>query len=231
MPSTPFIVIDFETTGMGPSQGARATEIAAVRVEDGRITDRYQSLMNAGVWVPPFITALTGISNQMLAKAPPAAQVMQDVAAFCQGQPLVAHNAAFDRGFWAAEMAHAGVPADPAHASFACTVLLSRRLYPEAPSHRLSALGDWLGLRRDGQAHRALSDAELTAQLLIRLQRDVTERFAEPLDGAEACHAALCVLQRAPKTQLTKALTRWAQAARGQGPADTRRRPAPITVG
>ena len=219
MPAAPFIVIDFETTGMGPAQGARATEIAAVRVEDGRVTGHYQSLMNAGVWVPPFITALTGITNQMLAGAPPAAQVMQEVAAFCRGQPLVAHNAAFDRGFWAAEMAQAGVPADPAHAAFACTVLLSRRLYPEAPSHRLSHLADWLGLRRDGRAHRALSDAELTAQLLIRLQRDVTERFAEPLGGAEACHAALCVLQRAPKPQLARALSRWAQARPGSSPA------------
>jgi DNA polymerase III subunit epsilon len=219
MPAAPFIVIDFETTGMGPAQGARATEIAAVRVEDGRVTGHYQSLMNAGVWVPPFITALTGITNQMLAGAPPAAQVMQEVAAFCRSQPLVAHNAAFDRGFWAAEMAQAGVPADPAHAAFACTVLLSRRLYPEAPSHRLSHLADWLGLRRDGRAHRALSDAELTAQLLIRLQRDVTERFAEPLGGAEACHAALCVLQRAPKPQLARALSRWALARPGSSPA------------
>ena len=212
MPAPPCIVIDFETTGMGPQQGARATEIAAVRVEDGRITGHYQSLMNTGVWIPPFITGLTGITNAMVAAAPPATQVMQEVVLFCQGLPLVAHNAAFDRGFWAAELGHAGLSADAAHEVFACTVLLSRRVYPEAPSHRLSALGDWLGLRRDGRAHRALSDAELTAQLLIRLQHDVTERFAEPLGGAPACHAALCALQRAPKPQLARALSRWTAA-------------------
>jgi DNA polymerase III subunit epsilon len=65
-------VIDFETTGMSPEQGARATEIAAVLVEDGQIVARFQSLMNTGAWVPPFIEQLTGISNAMLAKAPPA---------------------------------------------------------------------------------------------------------------------------------------------------------------
>jgi DNA polymerase-3 subunit epsilon len=214
MPQRPDLiaVIDFETTGMGPSQGARATEIACVLVQDGRIVDRYQSLMKTGVWVPPFITALTGISNAMLRDAPPAEQVMREVAAFTCGVPLVAHNAAFDRGFWAAEMAHADLPPDPAHA-FACTVLLSRRLYPEAPSHKLSALADWLGLQRDGRAHRAMSDADVTAQLLIRLQRDVTERFAAQLGPRSADHALLSVLQRAQRQQLPRCVERHLGAA------------------
>src|SRR5690606_35810328 len=69
-------VIDFETTGISPEHGARATEIAAVLVRDGVVVDRYQSLMNAGAWVPPFIEALTGISNEMVRAAPPAARVM-----------------------------------------------------------------------------------------------------------------------------------------------------------
>ena len=65
-------VIDFETTGSSPAQGGRATEIAAVLVQGGRIVGRFQSLMNSGAWVPPFIQQLTGISNEMLADAPPA---------------------------------------------------------------------------------------------------------------------------------------------------------------
>ena len=59
-------VIDFETTGLSPAQGDRATEIAAVLLKDGIIVDRYQSLMNSGAWVPSFIEALTGISNDMV---------------------------------------------------------------------------------------------------------------------------------------------------------------------
>jgi DNA polymerase-3 subunit epsilon len=64
------IVIDFETTGISPNSGGRATEIAAVLVRDGRIVDHYHSLMNSGAWVPPFIEQLTGISNAMLQSAP-----------------------------------------------------------------------------------------------------------------------------------------------------------------
>jgi DNA polymerase-3 subunit epsilon len=194
-------VVDFETTGMGPAQGARATEIAVVLVQGGRIVGRYQNLMKTGVWVPPFITQLTGITNAMLRAAPPAEQVMREVADFTRGLPLVTHNAAFDRGFWCAEMAHAGLPPDPAH-DFACTVLLSRRLYPEAPSHKLGALTEWLGLRRDGRAHRAMSDADVTAQLLLRLQEDVADRFGAWLAGREVDHALLARLQRAPRGRL-----------------------------
>lgn len=70
MPS-PIAVIDFETTGMTPAQGSRATEVGIVLIEGERVVDRFQSLMHTGVWIPPFITQLTGISNAMLADAPP----------------------------------------------------------------------------------------------------------------------------------------------------------------
>jgi DNA polymerase-3 subunit epsilon len=66
----PIAVIDFETTGISPDQGDRVTEVAIVLVENGRVVDRYQSLMNAGVRIPSFITQLTGISNSMVAAAP-----------------------------------------------------------------------------------------------------------------------------------------------------------------
>ena len=66
-PMETLAVIDFETTGMSPAQGARATEIAAVLVQGGQVAGRFQSLMNTGAWVPPFIEQLTGISNAMLA--------------------------------------------------------------------------------------------------------------------------------------------------------------------
>ena len=67
-----FIVFDFETTGMSPQEGGRATEIGAVRVENGKIVSSFQSLMNAGVKIPPFIRELTGISDAMISKSPPA---------------------------------------------------------------------------------------------------------------------------------------------------------------
>lgn len=194
-------VIDFETTGMAGAGGGRATEIAAVLVRDGQIVDQYASLMQTGVFVPPFIERLTGISNAMLADAPPAAEVMREVADFTAGCPLVAHNASFDRSFWLAELAMAGAEPDPAHA-FACTVLLARRLYPEAPNCKLGTLADFFDLPRAGRAHRALADALVTARLLLRMQRDLERRFSDALGDAPVGHGLLARLQHAQRTKL-----------------------------
>ena len=200
-------VIDFETTGLGATQGGRATEVAAVLVQGGEIVGRFQSLMNSGAWVPPFITQLTGITNEMLRAAPPARAVMHEVARFTKGCPLVAHNAAFDRGFWQAEFARAECEADEAHA-FACTMLLSRRLYPHAENHKLGTLARLHALPSAGRAHRALADAEVTAHLLMRMQRDVEDRFAEALAGAAATHALLAAMQRTPRDQVARCIGR-----------------------
>jgi len=205
-------VIDFETTGISPGQGARATEIAAVLVQGGQIVGRFQSLMNSGAWVPPFIEQLTGITNRMLLAAPPARAVMHEVARFTKGCPLVAHNAAFDRGFWQAELERAECEPDAAHV-FACTVLLSRRLYPHADNHRLGTLARLHALPSAGRAHRALADAEVTAHLLMRMQQDVRERFAEALCEREVSHALLAKMQRVGRGALGKCVERELAAA------------------
>ncbi len=101
-------VIDFEMTGMSPGQGARATEIAVVLLRDGRIVDRYSSPMRTGARVPPFITQLTGITDRMLASAPPAEQVMREVTDLTHSCALVVHKPGFDRAFWQQERALAG---------------------------------------------------------------------------------------------------------------------------
>ena len=192
-------VIDFETTGVSPGQGARATEVAIVLLEGGRVVDRFQSLMKTGAWIPSFITQLTGITNAMVSAAPDAAGVMQDAARFVGDAPMVAHNASFDSKFWQAELALAGVAAPH---PFACTVLLSRRLYPQAPSHKLGTLVDYHGLPRTGQAHRALADAEMAAELLARMQHDLRQRWGVAQPG----HALLMALQRCAKPAVGKLL-------------------------
>ncbi len=206
-------VVDFETTGLGPTSGGRATEIAAVLVQGGTVVDRWSSLMNSGAWVPPHIQVLTGISNDMLANAPDSTAVMQELARFTQGCPLVAHNAAFDRGFWQAEMAQAGVTADPAH-EFACTVLLSRRLWPEARSHSLGAMTEFHGIRFQGRAHRAMADALVTAELLLKVRAEIAQRFALDLGDAEVDHALLACLQRTPVRWLRRGLVDHVKARR-----------------
>jgi DNA polymerase-3 subunit epsilon len=209
-------VIDFETTGMSPAQGARATEIAAVLVRDGAIVGQFQSLMRSGAWVPPFIEQLTGISNAMLREAPPASEVMRELMRFTRGCPLVAHNAAFDRGFWQAETALAGCAPDPSH-QFACTLLLSRRLYPQAPNHRLGTLAALHRLPDNGRAHRALADALTTAQLWLRMQQDAAPQGLPPRSGPWPTHAWLCRLQRVPRAQLARW---WAREATGHPMAE-----------
>ena len=191
-------VIDFETTGVSPSQ-ARATEIGVAIIEDGRIVDRYQSLMNSGAWVPPFIEQLTGISNAMLRSAPPAAQVMNEVADFVGERPLLAHNASFDQKFWDAELA---LVRRRRVQPFACSLLLARRLLPMAPSHKLGNLNRWIGLPDTGQAHRALADAEMAANLTCFMAALLRERHGI----ADISHELLCDLQRVPAAKMALAL-------------------------
>jgi DNA polymerase-3 subunit epsilon len=198
-------VIDFETTGISPDHGDRATEVAVVLVEGDRIVDRYQSLMNAGVRIPAFITQLTGISNAMVAGAPSAAEVMREASRFVGEVPMVAHNASFDRKFWIGELQRLDLPAPQ---PFACTMLLARRLYPQAPNHKLGTLVDWHGLPRTGAAHRALADAEMAAELLLRIQRDLRERHGL----ADVDHDLLISLQQCQRHGVRDLLARRARA-------------------
>lgn len=198
-------VIDFETTGISPDHGDRATEVAVVLVEGDRVVDRYQSLMNAGVRIPAFITQLTGISNAMVAGAPSAAEVMREASRFVGEVPMVAHNASFDRKFWIGELQRLDLPAPQ---PFACTMLLARRLYPQAPNHKLGTLVDWHGLPRTGAAHRALADAEMAAELLLRIQRDLRERHGL----ADVDHDLLISLQQCQRHGVRDLLARRARA-------------------
>ena len=93
--SLDFTVVDIETTGWAPEE-AGITEIGAVRVHDGTVVAEYSSLVNPGTPVPAAITELTGISDQMLASAPPVAAVLPGLLAFAEGSVIAAHNAPFD---------------------------------------------------------------------------------------------------------------------------------------
>ena len=108
---TRIAVIDFETTGLSPAMGDRATEVAIVMLEGGEVVGRFQSLMNAGVRISSFIESFTGNSNAMVQAAPPVAEVMAAASRFVGDAPMVAHNASFDRRYWQAELARLDLPA------------------------------------------------------------------------------------------------------------------------
>ena len=197
-------VIDFETTGLSPDQGERPTEIAVVMVDDGKIVDRFQSLMNAGVRVPAEVQALTGITNAMVRKAPAADVVMREAVRFVGQHPLVAHNASFDCKFWDAELRRMQLQREQ---TFACSMLLSRRLFPQAPNHQLGTLVRVLNLPATGRYHRALADAEATACLLVRIQQEIAQRF-----GISAVsHELLLAIQKASRHQLESCVQRQRQ--------------------
>lgn len=194
-------VIDFETTGLSPAMGDRATEVAVVIVESGKIVDRYQSLMNTGTHIPAFIEALTGISNAMIRQAPPATEVMNALAKFVRDIPLVAHNASFDSKFLDAEWLNVNKKRQQA---FACSMLLARRIYPAAPDHKLGTLVRHLGLPSAARHHRALADAEMTAHLWVRMVSDIQQNYGL----SSAPHEFLRSLQKTPKAQINNCIER-----------------------
>lgn len=172
------VVLDFETSGLSPRRGDRAIEIGAVRVERGRIADRFESLINPGIRVSPFIQELTGISNAMLAKAPGGEEVMAGLLAFIGDAPLVAHNAPFDGRFLDAELARIGRTRAN---ELICTLRVARRIYPHLASHKLETLVRYKNLPTSGVFHRALADAEMTANLWLEMVEDLKRVLGAPI--------------------------------------------------
>ena len=168
------IVVDFETTGMSPDHGDRAIEVGAVKLEAGEVVDRFQCLMNPGIRVNRFIEDYTGITNAMLKQAPPCEEVMDDFADFIGESNLVAHNASFDRRFLDAECYR--IDRDY-RGEFACSMLAARRVYPDAPNHKLGTLVAFKQLPSDGTFHRALADAEMTAYLWVGMLSDISTEY------------------------------------------------------
>lgn len=168
------IVIDFETTGLSPGHGDRTIEVGAVLLSGTEIVDTFQSLMDPGMKISGFIEEYTGITNRMLSSAPPVRDVMHKLKEFIAHHQLVAHNAAFDSRFLDAEFSRINHRRSN---QFGCSLLVSRRVYPDAPNHRLETLVNYKKLKSDGVHHRALADAEMTAHLWLRMIADLRERY------------------------------------------------------
>ena len=157
-----FVTFDLETTGFGPA--ARITEIGAVKVRCGEIVQRFDTLVNPGMPIPMNITALTGITNAMVADAPYIHEALPVFLAFTEGLPLVAHNARFDCGFIQREMDRQGLERE---LFVADTLSLARRTW-KLPSYKLGFLTDYFCIAQE-EAHRAWCDAEATAKLYMMM--------------------------------------------------------------
>lgn len=192
-------VIDFETTGLSPFYGDRAIEVGVVIVSDNKIVDRFQSLMNPGIRVSGFIENFTGITNSMLEDSPTNDKAMQELKRFISNHHLVAHNASFDSKFLDAEFARIG---QKRVNRFACSMLISRRLYPDAPDHKLETLVHYKRLKSDGVHHRALADAEMTAHLWIGMIEDLKRNYCRP----EVTFELMQQLEKTPRKKLKQIL-------------------------
>lgn len=195
LPADNLIVFDFETTGLSPDMGDRSIEIGAVLIENGKITERFQQLMNPGVRIPLFIENLTGITNGMVKDARDNTAVMGDFYDFIAGHNLVAHNASFDERFLRAEFkrikkSYSG--------GIACSLLAARRIFQNAPNHQLATLAHYKNLPSDGVYHRALADAEVTAHLWLSLLSELREQHEVEALSFGFMHT----LTKTPKHQL-----------------------------
>lgn len=161
-----YAVIDLETTGLDPSHGDRITEIGIAIWQNGEIVDRYQSLVNPQRKIPAFVQDLTGITDAMVRKARPSQEVLLEAMGVIGDMPLVAHNASFERKFLNAELEKIS---ENYSVDLICSLLLSRRVFPNLSGYKLGDLVSKFGLPK-GQAHRALSDAEMTAHLFSKIK-------------------------------------------------------------
>ncbi len=169
------VVLDFETTGLSPNNGDRAIEIGAVRLQDGDVVDRFQALMNPGRRISGFIEDYTGITNAMLNDAEPCGEVMHRFADFVGDFNMVAHNASFDKRFLDAEL---DLISRHYSGDFTCSLLAARRVFQEAPNHKLGTLVDYVNLPSDGTFHRALYDAEMTAKVWMAMLATMRDQYA-----------------------------------------------------
>lgn len=162
--AVPFVVLDVETTGGSPSTAA-LTEIAAARFVGGECRGTFQTLVDPGCAVPPLISLLTGITDAMVAGAPPASSVLPSLQEFAAGAVVVGHNVAFDLSFLDAALAACGRRPLGHHAAVDTLALARRLLRPDVPNCRLRTLAAVLGLDH-APTHRALDDVRATADLL-----------------------------------------------------------------
>ena len=164
----PITVFDVETTGLDPKRGHRIVEIAGVRVEGGLLQDKaFVSFVNPDREIPWEAKQVHKISDEEVALAPKIETVLPQFLAFAQGSILFAHNAQFDMSFLEIEKQFCWGYVDLPECC--CTMRLSQALYPREFRHNLDVLAKRFALTAPSDRHRALADATVTAQALVKM--------------------------------------------------------------
>ncbi|HVB62480.1 MAG TPA: exonuclease domain-containing protein [Ktedonobacteraceae bacterium] len=159
-----YVALDVETTGLRPGPD-RVIEIACLRLRNGQIVDSFQTLVNPLRRLPPFIVQLTGITHEMVAKAPLAEQILPTFLSFIEGATIVGHNVSFDIGFltYEAQLLGQTFPIDGLD-----TIALARRLLPGLRRFKLDMVAQHLNIPASNR-HRAMGDTRVTAAIFLKL--------------------------------------------------------------
>lgn len=154
-------IIDVETTGFSSSND-RIIEVGIVTFNDDGIIDEYGQLINPGIPIPPKITEINGITNDVISECLDFVVYAQNIMEFLEGsEEIIAHNASFDQRFFNAEFARLQIPVN---IKFGCTMKAARKAWPELKSHSLPNLCNRFNIDQ-GNAHRALDDAKATYEV------------------------------------------------------------------
>ena len=173
-----FVVFDIETTGFS-SVTNHIIEIGAVKVENGKIVDRFSTYVNPQEPIPYRITKLTTITDADVMDAPTIDQVLPEFFAFCEGCVLVAHNASFDTGFIKENARKLELPYAYTHVD---TLAMARVLLPQLAKFTLDHVAKTVGVSLENH-HRAVDDAEATAEIFEKFIPMLLEKGAHDLDA------------------------------------------------
>ena len=171
-----FAVFDIETTGL-EAEKDKITEIGAVKIKNGTVTDAFSTFVNPGIYIPEFITKLTGITDEMVKDAPDTEKALDGFSEFVGGLPVVAHNASFDTGFIKYNVKKYGRKFGNAAID---TLQLSRSLFPELGKYKLNIVARHLGVKLENH-HRAVDDAGATAHIFIKCMELLKNKGVETI--------------------------------------------------
>ena len=173
-----YVVFDLETTGFSPLNN-KIIEIGAVKVQNGKITDRFSTFVNPEVPIPFKIEELTGIRDDMVLDAPKIEEILPEFLKFCEGAIMVAHNAGFDMSFISKNCERQGMECEY---TVIDTVALARVLLPQLNRFKLDTVAKALKISLDNH-HRAVDDAACTAEIFVKFIEMLKERGIETLEA------------------------------------------------
>jgi len=176
-----FVCFDIETTGLKVDR-EEITEIGAVVVKNGEITERFQTFVNPNRLLTPEIIGLTGITDHMLKDAPQLEEALTEFLKFVNGRPLAAHNAEFDIGFIRAGCQRVGLPFEPTYVD---SLILAQNLLPGLGKYKLDIVAEHLDLPAFNH-HRASDDAATVGYMLIPFWKMLHERGVHMLQDINA---------------------------------------------